>query len=312
MLKKLNVTAPPLVKGLEEATFDGLVKYIKSGHATNTVFLTGAGTSVASGIPDFRTPKIGLYANLDKYKLPYPEAVFDIEFFDTNPGPFFDVCRNILPGTFKPSPAHYLPVLFDKHKLLTRLYTQNIDSLDISAGLPLDKIVEAHGSFTYLTCRKCGSKFEFADYKEEFQTGKVVHCRECKEGVIKPDVVFYGEDLPQRFHHLSENDFSTANLLIIMGTSLTVSPCCMLPGYCPPNCVRVLINNEPAGKCPEAIKVDKNGVGHNKYEKEEPHLLTYNCETNTRDIFLKGDLQEICEKLINALGWNNEYLKLKK
>lgn len=312
LLEKLHARAPRLVKNLESATLEGLIKYIKDGHAKKIVFLTGAGTSVAAGIPDFRTPKIGLYANLAKYKLPYPERIFEVDYFDSNPGPFFEISHNIMPGMFKPVTAHYFPVLLNNHGLLQRLYTQNIDSLDLLAGLPIDKCIEAHGSYSFLTCRKCGQKSEFADYKEEFASGKVVYCKECKEGVMKPDIVFYGEDLPQRFHAFCESDFSQADLLIIMGTSLTVSPCCVLPGYCSDNCVRVLINNQPAGACQEKIKVDKDGVAYNVYAKKNPHLLTYNCITNTRDIFLNGDLQETCMKIIEGLGWTEELKKIQK
>ena len=94
----------------------------------NVVVLSGAGVSVAAGIPDFRTPGTGLYDNLQKYNLPYPEAVFDVGFYKDNPQPFCSLAKEIWPGiTHSPTLTHsFMSLLASKGKLL-RAYTQNID-----------------------------------------------------------------------------------------------------------------------------------------------------------------------------------------
>jgi Sir2 family len=112
------------------------------------VVLSGAGVSVAAGIPDFRTPGTGLYDNLAKYNLPYPEAVFDVDFYRKNPQPFVSLAKEIWPGvTHSPTLTHcFMSLLASKGKL-HRVYTQNIDGLEVMANLPPEKIVECHGHF---------------------------------------------------------------------------------------------------------------------------------------------------------------------
>lgn len=110
---------------------------------------------IAAGIPDFRSPNTGLYANLDKYKLPHPQAIFEINFFKENPEPFFVLAKELLPEGFKPTVSHYFIRLLHEKGMLLRHYTQNIDTLERIAGLPYDKLVEAHGSFHTGKCLKC-------------------------------------------------------------------------------------------------------------------------------------------------------------
>ncbi|CAH2276262.1 NAD-dependent deacetylase sirtuin-3, mitochondrial isoform X3 [Pelobates cultripes] len=94
------------------------------------IVITGAGISTPSGIPDFRTPGSGLYDNLKKYNIPYPEAIFEIDYFSYNPRPFFALAKELYPGKYKPNIVHYfVKLLYDKG-LLLRCYTQNIDGLE--------------------------------------------------------------------------------------------------------------------------------------------------------------------------------------
>lgn len=109
----------------------------------------GAGISVSAGIPDFRSPDTGLYSQLQRYNLPWPEAVFDIRYFRHDPNPFCTLAKELWPeyGKHAPTPAHhFLRLLSDKGLLLT-VFTQNIDGLEQMAGVPAHKVVHAHGSF---------------------------------------------------------------------------------------------------------------------------------------------------------------------
>ena len=123
------------------------------GSAQDVLVMAGAGLSTPSGIPDFRSPGSGIYDNLAKYKLPYPEAIFDIEYFRVNPEPFNVWSKEFLPGVnYKPSIGHYFVRVLQDKQLLLRHYTQNIDGLEVIAGVDEDKIVAAHGSFSTASC----------------------------------------------------------------------------------------------------------------------------------------------------------------
>ena len=108
---------------------------------------TGAGISTSAGIPDFRSPETGLYANLERLNLPHPEAVFELSFFRENPLPFYTLAQELYPGKYRPTITHSFINLLHEKGLLLKLFTQNIDCLEREAGVPGDLIIEAHGSF---------------------------------------------------------------------------------------------------------------------------------------------------------------------
>ena len=95
-LAKLKDKIPGPVEGLPELTLEGIAEYVKSGKAKHVVICQGAGISCAAGIPDFRTPGTGLYSQLEKYKLPYPEAIFTLDYFDKRPEPFFLLNKELI------------------------------------------------------------------------------------------------------------------------------------------------------------------------------------------------------------------------
>lgn len=154
---------------LDSRSVEAVAKYIKDGRAKNIVVMvgshiqiyynpysynikTGAGISTSAGIPDFRSPDTGLYANLARLNLPYAEAVFDISYFRNNPLPFYILAHELYPGKYRPTISHSFINLLHKKGLLLKLFTQNIDCLEREAGVPGEKIVEAHGSFAkYVT-----------------------------------------------------------------------------------------------------------------------------------------------------------------
>jgi NAD-dependent histone deacetylase SIR2 len=157
----VDADTPP--QTLKARTVEALAQYIKDGRAKQIVVMvsyaslqyrivahhlkTGAGISTSAGIPDFRSPETGLYANLARLNLPYAEAVFDISYFRNNPEPFYTLAQELYPGNYRPTITHSFINLLYKKGLLLKLFTQNIDCLEREAGVPDDKIIEAHGSF---------------------------------------------------------------------------------------------------------------------------------------------------------------------
>lgn len=118
-----------------------MVQLLSESHRRNIIILSGAGISTAAGIPDFRSPKSGLYANLKKYNLPYPEAIFDIEYFMERPEPFGKLARELFPGmyhsscqsvsmnvSFRPVQTYLIPLLYTpvgrKTEITPQLYTE--------------------------------------------------------------------------------------------------------------------------------------------------------------------------------------------
>ncbi|KAF5344878.1 hypothetical protein D9758_011565 [Tetrapyrgos nigripes] len=261
-----------------------LARFIKE-ECKNIVLMLGAGVSTSAGIPDFRSPKTGLYANLARLNLPRPEAVFDIQFFQKNPVPFYTLANELYPGKFRPTITHSFIRLLHEHGLLSLCLTQNIDTLERRAGVPDHKIVEAHGSFATQRCLKCRRPFDDAKMKDLVlnfsRTKKIPRCEKpgCN-GLVKPDIVFFGESLPEAFS-ASVSKVRNADLNIVIGTSLTVYPFAGLALY---PCPRALINLDLVGDFGE---------------REDPD-----------DFVLLGKCDDIIRELCEELGWEDELLKL--
>ncbi|KZC07432.1 NAD-dependent protein deacetylase sirtuin-2 [Dufourea novaeangliae] len=294
-------------KTLRELSLNGVVEYIKENENLKIITMAGAGISTCkylpAGIPDFRSPSSGLYHNLEKYNLPQPQAIFDLDFFMENPEPFFMLARELLPEGFKPTPCHYFIRLLWEKGMLLRHYTQNIDTLERMAGLPPEKLVEAHGTFHTGRCLKCRAPYTLPWMKKKIIEGIIPKCEECDEGVVKPDIVFFGEMLPERFHDLIERDFVQADLLIIMGSSLVVQPFASLVDRVRSNCPRLLINKEKVGvqdRLSRLLGLRQGLV----FDTKGSH--------GGRDVAWLGDCNTGCQLLAEKLGWADELRDLVK
>ena len=183
--------------------------------AENIVFFGGAGVSTESGIPDFRSVD-GLYNQ--KYKYP-PEIMLSADFFEENTADFFRFYFDkMIYAEAKPNAAHKKLAEWERMGKLKAVVTQNIDGLHQTAGSKT--VYELHGSVHRNTCLRCGKKFSLDDILK--QAPSVPRC-ECG-GVIKPDVVLYGEGLPERAVAKAIEAIATADMLIVGGTSLAVYP----------------------------------------------------------------------------------------
>lgn len=255
----------------------------------------GAGISTGAGIPDFRSPETGLYANLERLDLPYPEAVFDISYFRKKPKAFYTLAHELYPGKFEPTDFHKFMKLVDSKGYLHRVFTQNIDTLERLAGIPDEKMVEAHGSFANNHCIECEAEMsqqELKDimWKDGTDKVNVPRCKNksCKAkggGLVKPDITFFGESLPSKFFDCIHSDLPHhADLVIIAGTSLTVSPFAHLPEMVDDSTVRVLFNLERVG----------------------------DLGTKENDVLMLGDCDEQINKFVELCGWSNEFSKLEE
>lgn len=186
------------------------------------LFFGGAGVSTESGIPDFRSNQ-GLY-QVSKHE--NPEWLLSIDCLMQAPSRFFDFYKNnmIYPWA-KPNKAHLILQKLEAQGKLLGVITQNIDGLHQLAGA--QNVVELHGSVHRNYCMKCGA---FYDLKTMMGQSGVPHCKEC-DGIVRPDVVLYGEGLSSAGIEKAIAWIEEADLLIVAGTSLQVYPAAGLIGY---------------------------------------------------------------------------------
>lgn len=190
--------------------------------ATNVVALTGAGISTPSGIPDFRSPDSGLWNHSN------PMEVASIMAFRHRPIDFYEWVRPLARKVkdAQPNSAHYALAELEANGKLTAIITQNVDGLHQAANS--QRVLEVHGHNREMTCLRCYSVKDADPIFEKFlEDGEVPHC-ECG-GVLKPNVILFGEQLPVQILHEAKAAVLEADLLIVAGSSLEVAPIADLP-----------------------------------------------------------------------------------
>ncbi|GIK77590.1 MAG: NAD-dependent deacylase [Acidobacteria bacterium] len=200
---------------------DTLAALIRSSRST--VALTGAGISVPSGIPDFRTPGEGIWSDVD------PFEVASIEAFRRDPKRFWEFYRPrfAMLGGKRPNPAHAALAALESEGLLAAVITQNIDRLHRAAGTR--ELIEVHGSIATSSCVACGQAYGLAEVDGLFDSRGIAVCDVCPAGLVKPDVVLFGEMLPAAAIERARELAGGAELMVCIGSSLEVYPAAGLP-----------------------------------------------------------------------------------
>ncbi|KAL7511265.1 hypothetical protein ACHAXN_008299 [Cyclotella atomus] len=302
----MHMPAPP--------TFPGeMAEFLLSPLCKSAIVLAGAGMSVSSGIPDFRSAGVGLYDTLQPDLLTAselereliaedPTLALDKGMFLRNPLPMLELKRDFILGTqearWKSTIAHrFVEFLHTKLGKLTRIYTQNIDGLELQCkGLPREKVVNVHGSMGAAACELCETEVDFDEFCFKVRSSvkditgqstdaptesKPILCEECGKPTVKPTIVLFRGSMPKEFHERTAEDLGDCDLLIIMGTSLTVSPANSLVYRIPPTCLRLIVNNQRVGRM---LGIDYT-------------------ENSIRDVFAHGHSDEMCLDLMDKLGW---------
>jgi NAD-dependent deacetylase len=197
-----------------------LAGLIRESHCT--VALTGAGISVPSGIPDFRSPGEGIWEKVD------PMEVAHIDAFRHDPARFWGFYRQRLRllGDVQPNGAHQVLAELERRGQLEAVITQNVDTLHTRAGS--ERVIEVHGSIRTATCQGCGAEFRTAEVEALFGEDGAARCTKCG-GHIKPNVVLFGELLPGEAIAEAESLATRADLMLCVGSSLEVFPVAELP-----------------------------------------------------------------------------------
>jgi NAD-dependent deacetylase len=207
---------PSVHTGIDFAA--GLFRNAKRG-----VVLTGAGLSTPSGIPDFRSEGTGLWSKDE------PLEVASLSTFRTNPEKFYAWFRPLAAEIFnaKPNPAHYALTRLEGAGHLQAIATQNIDMLHHKAGSR--NVTELHGTLATLSCTQCFQQVQSGPFSKPFiEEGVIPRCPNCG-AVLKPDVILFGEQLPQKAWFNAQHESRSCDLMAVAGSSLEVLPVAGLP-----------------------------------------------------------------------------------
>lgn len=191
-------------------------------NSSYAVALTGAGISTLSGIPDFRGNQ-GLWKKLDADK------IFSYALYRKEPEHFWNFAFDYIYDFFrkKPNVVHHTLALLEKKGIVKAVITQNIDLLHQKAGSK--KVIELHGSPMRHYCMDCLTEYPLDWIEEHVQKREIPYCTKCG-GIVKPDITFFGEMLPEGAIENAMENAKKADLLLLLGSSMTVYPANLIPG----------------------------------------------------------------------------------
>lgn len=220
----------------------------------NIVFFGGAGVSTESGMKDYRSED-GLYNTVKQYKVS-PETILSRSFFGQYPDVFYDFYYNyFLNTTAEPNRAHHALVELEKMGKLKAVITQNVDGLHQRAGS--ENVIELHGTILKHYCPTC--KTVMPNDQVKALGGQIPRCEKCHH-IVRPDVVLYEEPLNERVIESAIDAISSADLLIIGGTSLAVYPAANFLRYFTDENI-VLINRDETQIDSRATLVFRESIG---------------------------------------------------
>jgi NAD-dependent deacetylase len=234
--------------------------------AQHLVALTGAGHSTPSGIPDFRSPDSGLWTKDN------PMLVASIWAFRLNPKSFYRWIQPMIDHLLAaaPNPAHIALADLEAMGYLKAIITQNIDNLQQRAGSR--RVLELHGHLREATCMRCYKQFAVDPALQDMvRQGRIPHC-DCG-GVLKPNVILFGEQLPVQVYNQAVKEARRADLILVAGSSLTVTPAADIPFIAVESGAQaIIVNLEPTSLDPQA------------------------------DIVIHGDVADVLPQIVKALS----------
>lgn len=221
--------------------------------ARHAVIFTGAGMSVPSGIPDFRSQGSGLWTRFD------PMQVASLSAFRHHPQRFYDWLRPLAASmrAAAPNPAHTALAELEAAGVVKTVITQNIDALHQRAGSK--RVLEVHGSMDDLLCLRCGRSYPSEDYWDAFLADGVFPRCPQDGANLKPGIVLFEEMLPEDVWQQAEKEAFEADAMLVIGSSLEVSPANMLPAYAVSNGAALIINTRSSTFLDENASVRLDG-----------------------------------------------------
>ena len=211
--------------------------FAKITNAKHCTAFTGAGVSTLSGIRDFRG-KNGLYNDRDA------EKIFDIDYFEKDPSFYYKAASSLIYNIDEKNPSivHRVLAELEKRGFLKALITQNIDLLHQKAGS--SRVIEVHGSPKIHYCLRCAKiRMPFEEAAAIVRAGELPKCPKCGR-VLKPAITFFGESLPMDALREATSEAQESDLMLVLGTTLTVNPAAAMPRYTLSNGGKIVIVND--------------------------------------------------------------------
>jgi len=247
-VKKASQSGAEMTFGVGNEFLVNLAKAMLS--AQYVIVITGAGVSTESGIPDFRGPK-GLWRNEDVVRLLSLETLYG------DPRLFYSKGLELLRDMRgkRPNPAHKAIAQLEKAGVVKAVITQNVDGLHQAAGSK--RVLEIHGHLRTSSCDTCKARYPFEYLVDEFNAGNIPpRCIICN-GVVRPDVVFFDDPMPQEFQE-AVKEAQLSDFALVVGSSLMVAPAAYLPGMVPS---LGIVNLEPTPYDEKAVAVIREKAG---------------------------------------------------
>jgi NAD-dependent deacetylase len=229
----INFVAEPNLEVLTDRVADLIIDALK------IVVFTGAGVSTESGIPDFRSPG-GIWDRFDPDDFTYEKFIGRPE---VRRKQWQMLWGGHLTEEIKPNDAHYAVASLDRLGKLDCVITQNIDNLHQKAGVPDEKVFELHGNMQWVICLNCGRRYSLEEIKIRLHKGEEVPDCELCHGILKPDIVLFGEALPEEAFNEASRHSRNCDLFIVIGSSLVVYPAAYMPVYAVESGARLVIVN---------------------------------------------------------------------
>ena len=208
-------------------------------NAKRIVVFTGAGVSTESGIPDFRSPG-GIWDRFDPDDFTYQKFISDPK---SRRKQWQLLQEGSLTTEAKPNLAHYAIAELDRLAKLDCVITQNIDNLHQKAGVPDNKVFELHGNMQWIVCLSCGRRYPSDQIKARLDKGEEIPDCEACHGMLKPDVVLFGEPLPVKVLDEATSRSCSSDLFIVVGSTLVVYPAAYMPIYATNSGAKLVIIN---------------------------------------------------------------------
>ena len=195
--------------------------------SSRIVCFTGAGISTESGIPDFRSPGTGLWTKIKPIQ--FQDFISSEEARQESWSRKFSGDRTMEDAT--PNQGHYALAHMVEQGHCIGIITQNVDNLHQNSGVPDDLVVELHGNASYTKCLSCHTRYELADLEAQFRArGRVEPCSNCG-GIVKTATISFGQSMPENEMHRAQEMTEACDLMIVLGSSLTVHPAAGFPEY---------------------------------------------------------------------------------